>query len=53
VGLEFDPVSGQLLAATGRGNSLYSVDPITGTSTRIGALGTRNANDLALHPACL
>ena len=52
VGLEFDPVSGQLLAATGRGNSLYSVDPITGTSTRIGALGTRNANDLALHPAC-
>ena len=52
VGLEFDPSSRQLLAATGSGNTLYSIDPATGTSTRIGELDTLNANDLAFHPPC-
>ena len=52
VGLAFDPVSGQLLASTGRSNSLWSVDPVTGRSTEIGPLGTVNADDLALHPPC-
>lgn len=52
VGLEFDPVSGRLLASTGNNNSIWSVDPITGHATEIGLLGTDNANDLALHPPC-
>lgn len=52
VGLEFDPSTRRLLAGTGSGNTLWSVDPSTGTSIQIGRLGTTNANDLAFHPAC-
>lgn len=52
VGLEYDPYSQKLLAATGMGNALYVVDPTSGSASRVGALGTANANDLALHPPC-
>ena len=52
VGLEFDNASGLLLASTGRDNTLWTIDPTTGSSTRIGSLDTENANDLAFHPAC-
>lgn len=52
VGLEYDPYSQKLLAGTGLGNALYVVDPASGSSTRVGTLGTANANDLALHPPC-
>lgn len=51
VGLEFDTSTGRLLAATGSANELWSMDPATGGSTRIGCIDTRNANDLAFHPA--
>jgi hypothetical protein len=52
VGLEFDHTTGDLLASTGSGNALYRVNPVTGASTRVGAIGATNANDLAFHPAC-
>ena len=49
VGLEFEPQSGDLLAATG--TELYRVDPVTGSSTLVGPLDG-HVDDLALHPVC-
>jgi hypothetical protein len=50
VGLEYDPASGVIYAATG--DELYQVDPTTGATTYQGDLGGENTDDLALHPAC-
>ena len=50
VGLEYDRASGLLYASTG--SALYRIEPSTGTSARVGPLNTRNADDLAWHPAC-
>ena len=50
VGLEYDPGSDVIYAATG--DELYQVDPSTGATTYIGALGGENVDDLALHPTC-
>ncbi len=50
VGLELDNATGLLLASTGA--DLYTVDPATGTTTYMGAMGGSNIDDLAYHPAC-
>ena len=51
VGLEFDRVTGLLLASTG--TALYTIDPATGASTYIGPMDAVNMDDLAWHPPCL
>ncbi|MEC7947739.1 MAG: hypothetical protein VX265_09245, partial [Myxococcota bacterium] len=50
VGIEYDRVSGLLYASTG--TALYSIEPSTGASTRVGGLAASNIDDLAWHPAC-
>jgi len=50
VGLEFDRVSGLLLASTK--SALYTIDPTTGASSYVGPLGGSNIDDLAWHPSC-
>ena len=50
VGLEFDRVTGLLLASTK--SALYTIDPTTGASTYVGPLGGSNIDDLAWHPSC-
>ncbi len=50
VGVEYDPASGDLLVSNG--STLYTVDPSTGTSSRVGSLGVSSVNDLAYHPTC-
>lgn len=50
VGLEFVPSEQLLYASTG--SQLYTVDPVSGSSTYIGPLGLSHIDDLALHPSC-
>jgi hypothetical protein len=51
VGLEFDAISGMILASTN--DAFYQLDPTTGSSTKLGTFpdGT-HMNDLAFHPEC-
>ena len=49
VGLEFNPTTGMLWAATG--NELYEVDPVSGSTNFVGSLSGQ-VDDLALHPSC-
>jgi hypothetical protein len=50
VGIEYDRASGLLYAATG--TALYTIEPSTGASTRVGDLDASNIDDLAWHPTC-
>ena len=49
VGFEYDPNLDLYWASTGY--MLYQIDPVTGSSTWVGALGAK-VNDLFLHPRC-